>query len=380
MLPVPGELLVPRVVPPAPPPPPPPVTVPVAWLVEQGAPVLTYRVMRELLRREPTSSSWALMPYASRQGWHLLGQQDGDGTWNDRMLATPSGTALAGVGTIPAYRRLLELGWNPDVPALAHTKRLLFRLLAQDDDPTVLAELRPTGDDEELVLRGRLILREAAAAALAHAGYEADPRLRGAARRLIDRVYAFLRSPLAQKPWVRLGNQHVLHADAAPPSFHLLQMLAAMPQFRSEHSEFMERLYTYLSEAWPRQAIVQQVGGHIVEQEHLVPGDFLATRGDLDGDMPSALAWLELVARLGFLGRHEGWQRLLDRTLDDRDRRGVWTPPRSVVMPAAIPAWSWPALPLTDGATTGDPAALSADVTFRLALIAQYAGRTLEFV
>lgn len=380
MLPVPGELLVPRVVPPPPPPPPPPVAVPVSWLIEQGAPVITYRVMRELLRQEPTASSWPLMPYGSRQGWHLLGQQDGDGTWNDRMLAIPPGTTLAGVGTIPAYRRLLELGWDPESPALSHTKRLLFRLLAQDDDPTVLAELRPKDDDEDLVLRGRLVLREAAAAALARAGYEADPRLRGAARRLIDRVYAFLRAPLALKPWVRVGNQHVLHADAAPPSFHLLQMLAAMPQFRSEHSEFMERLYTYLSEAWPRQAIVQQVGAHIVEQAHLVPGDFLATRGDLDGDMPSALAWLELMARLGFLGRHEGWQRLLDRTLDDRDRRGVWTPPRSVVMPAAVPVWSWPQLPLTDGAITGDASALSADVTFRLALIAQQAGRTLEFV
>jgi hypothetical protein len=349
-------------------------------LLEQGAPVVAYRLMRELVRQEPSSSAWPLMPYGSRQGWHLLGQQDGDGTWNDRLLAVPRDSALAGVGTIPAYRRLLELGWDAESPALSHTKRLLFRLLAQDDDPTVLAELRPADDDEDLVLRGRLIVREAAAAALAQAGYEADPRLRGAARRLIDRVHAFLRAPLAQKPWVRVGNQHVLHADAAPPSFHLLQMLAFMPQFRSEHSEFMERLYTYLSEAWPRQAIVQQVGGQIVEQAHLVPGDFLATRGDLDGDMPSALAWLELTARLGFLGRHEGWRRLLDRTLDDRDRRGVWTPPRSVVMPAAVPAWSWPVLPLTDGKTASDPAALSVDVTFRLALIAHLAGRTLEFV
>ena len=42
--------------------------------------------------------------------------------------------------------------------------------------------------DEEEVKRGRLALREAAAAALAQAGYEGDPRLRGAARRIVTRM------------------------------------------------------------------------------------------------------------------------------------------------------------------------------------------------
>ena len=379
LLPVPGELIIPRVVVPPPPPPPPPVGVPASWLVGQGSASVVWRLYREVLQHAPEASTWPLVPYGSRAGWHLLGLQDGDGTWSGGMLAAPAGGEVIGVGTIPAYRRLLELGWDPEQPALAHTKRLLFRLLAQDDDPTVLAELRPAGDDEDLVLRGRLLLREAAAAALAQAGYEADPRLRGAARRLIDRVGAFLRSPLGQKPWLRLGNQHVLAADAAPPSFHLLLMLAFMPQFRSEHSEFMERLEAYLAVPWPRQAVVQQVGAHIVEQPHLVLGDFLATRGDLDGDMPSALAWLEVMARLGFLGRHEGWARLLERTLDDRDRRHVWHPPRSMAMPAVVPAWSWPLLPLSDPAIVGAEAALCIDVTFRLALIARLTGRVLEF-
>jgi hypothetical protein len=380
MLPVPGELIVPRVVPPPPPPPPAPVVVPARWLMERGGPVIQYRLLRDVLQRTPASSSWPLMPYGSRAGWALTGLQDGDGTWEGGILAVPKGLALKGVGTIPAYRRLLELGWDPETPGLAHTKRVLFRALAQDDDPTILAETRPATDDEDLVLRGRLILREAAAAALAQAGHEADPRLRGAARRLIDRVWLFLRSPLALKPFVRIGNQHVLPAEVAAPSYHLLIMLAFMPQFRSENAEFMERLYTFLTAPWPRQAAMQQVGAHIVEQPHLVLGDFLATRGDLDGDMPSALAWLEIMARIGFLSRHEGWVKLLDRTLDDRDRKQVWTPPRSVVMPPEVPSWSWPMLPLSDSAAGGDAAALSVDVTFRLALIARLVGRELEII
>lgn len=380
LLPVPGELVVPRVVAPQPPPPPAPVVVPARWLMERGGPVIQYRLMRDVLHHTPASSTWPLMPYGSRAGWNLVGLQHGDGTWEGGVLAAPAGLGLKGVGTVTAYRRLLELGWDPETPSLALAKRILFRALAQDDDPTLLGELRPSVDDEDLILRGRLILREAAAAALAQAGYEADPRLRGAARRLIDRVWVFLRSPLAQKPFVRIGNQHVLPAEAAAPSYHLLLMLAFMPQFRFENAEFMERLFTFLTAPWPRQAPMQQVGPHVVEQSHLVLGDFLATRGDLDGDMPSALAWLEIMARIGFLGRHDGWVKLLDRTLGDRDRRQVWTPPRSVAMPPEVPSWSWPMLPLSDSAAGGDAAALSVDVTFRLALIARLAGRALEII
>ena len=379
---VPGEFTVPRPVFVPPPPPPSPVLVPVTWLLDHGAPAVQLRVLHEVAGLPVPEPGRARLPYASRAGWQLLGMQDRDGTWAAGMLSVPSGSQLVGVATIPAFRRLLELGWDIEAPGMLATRRVLFRLLAEDNDPTLLAELRPDGDDEDLVRRGRLLLREAAACALAQAGFESDPRLRGAARRLIDRVDAFLRSPLAAKPWMRIGNQHVLPAEVAAPSFHLLVMLAHMPQFRSEHAVFMDRLFEWISQPWPRQAPVQQVGEHLVEQPHLVLGDFLSTRSALDGDMPSAVGWLETMARLGFLGRHDGWMKLLDRTLDDRGRRGIWTPPRSMSMPDQVPPWAWPVLPLHDhAAEPGAPEAeaLSADVTFRLALIAKLAGRPLEF-
>jgi hypothetical protein len=241
--------------------------------------------------------------------------------------------------------------------------------------------MMPTEWDDDLIKRGRLLLREAAAAALAQAGYESDPRLRGAARRMVDRVMPFLKSPLAQKPWIRLGNQHVLSADVTAPSFHLLVMLAYMPQFRSEHYEFMDRLFPYLTQPWPRQQPVQQVGPHLIEQPHLVLGDLLPTRNAMDADMASSLGWLEVMARIGYLKKHDGWCKLLDRLLDDRDRKHVWTPPRSVVMPERVPVWAWPLLPLSDP-TFGQSAdaAFSADVTVRLALVAQLCGRTIELV
>ena len=49
-------------------------------------------------------------------------------------------------------------------------------------------------------------------------------------------------------------------------------------------------------------------------------------------------------------------------------------------MPATVPAWAWPLLPLDDRTWSGDlPGGLSVDVTFRLALVAKLAGRRLDY-
>ncbi len=355
-----------------------PTTFAIGWLLANAPPSLQYRALTHVAQYKPTEFSLARVPFGSKLGWRLLMMQESDGSWPGGWLTVPQGAELVGVGTIVAYRRLIELGWDPECPALATTKRALFRLLAEDNDPVLLGELGALATDDELIKRGRLILREAAAAALAQAGYEADPRLRGAARRLLDRVGAYLKSPVVLKPWLRLGNQHVLAAEASAPSFHTLLMLAHMPQFRSEHHEVMDRLYTFVTQPWPRQQAVQQVGAHLVEQPHLVLGDFLPTRNVMDADMPSSLAWLEIMARLGFLKKHEGWQRLFERLLDDRDRKGVWHPPRSVVMPAQVPNWSWPVMPLSE--RDGPVDAASIDVTFRLGLIARLSGRAIDLI
>jgi hypothetical protein len=360
----------------------PPASFALGWLLEQGSATVQARALADVANlRLAADTRPDRLPYASRQGWELLLHQRPDGTWGHGALAVPAteGGLPPAIGAIPAYRRLLELGWSPDAPPLATTRRLLFRLLPEDNDPSYLFEFAAAaGQDPDLIKRGRQILREAAAAALAHAGYEADPRLRGAAKRILERVGSFLRTPEAEKPFVRVGNQHVLPHTASPPSFHALVMLAHMPHFRSEYHEHMERLYHYLTQPLPRMAPVQQVGEHLVEQPHFALGDILPSRHVMDSDLPVALAWLELMARLGFLRRHEGWTRLLDRLLDDRDRRGIWTPPRSVAMPATAPDWAWPIRSLADA--DASERSLSVDVTFRLGLIARLAGRPIELL
>jgi hypothetical protein len=280
--------------------------------------------------------------------------------------------------SIDAVRRLLEYGWDKESPPLHQARRILFRLLAEDDEPDYLYEFGGRAAvDEDVSHRGRLILREAAAAALAQAGYEGDPRLRGAARRILERINTFLRSPLGAKPWIRIGNQHVLAPEAAPPSIHVLTMLAYMPLFRNEHAEFIDRIYAFITQPLPRQQVVQSVGRRIVAQSHLVMGDQLPHRNAADDDPVSALMWLELMTRLGFLKRNENWSKLFDRFLDDRDADGVWHPHKGLHAVRTNNPFVWPMYPLQEE-LAGDERWV--DFTFRLGLIARLAGRTIEVV
>jgi hypothetical protein len=359
-------------------PPQPPVFFPLGWLLEHAVLPIQYRALTEVARLgEELGPQVACMPYGYPPALQLAMTQRLDGTWGDGLLQVPGPGQKwpQGVGTIQAVRRLLEYGWDRDSPPLLHARRVLFRLLAEDDDPAWLFEYADQAGDEDLARRGRAILREAAAATLAQAGYERDPRLRGAALRILDRVADYLHSPLAQKPWVRVGNRQVLAGEAAPPSIHFLHMLAHMPLFCSEHAEVLDRVYDYVSQTPPRQESYQLCGEHIVEQPHLVLGDPLPSRTTADADVPAAVAWLELAARLGFLRRNDHWAKLFERFLDDRGRDGVWHPHRGTEPPQTVNPFVWAGFPL-------DPSESAehrwTDVTFRLGLVARLTGRQID--
>ena len=186
------------------------VNFPLSWLLENASVPIQYRAITEVARgalNEPQRLS--ILPYSYPPALRLALAQRPDGTWGGLMLALPAARSEAheGIGTIIAVRRLVEYGWDKESPPLMLARRVLFRLLAEDDDPSFLFELAPKGKIEPEVLRaGRGLLREASAAVLAQAGYESDPRLRGAARRIVERLDAFLRSPAAAKPFVAWGT------------------------------------------------------------------------------------------------------------------------------------------------------------------------------
>ena len=361
--------------------PPQSLSFPITWLLDHAAAPIKYRSLTEVGKLPgPINEQVAALPLTHRPALTLALTQQPDGTWNHSMLTLPSSRSenFDGIGTITAVRRLLEYGWAKEAPPLVHARRVLFRLLAEDNDPDYLFEFGAKNSaDEDMARRGRAILREAAAATLAQAGYEDDPRLRGAARRIVERVVGYLRSPLAQKPFVRVGNQHVLPPEAAPPSVYALLMLAHMPLFRTEHHDAMELLYHHLAQPLPRQDPMQLCGKKVVEQPHLVLGDQLANRNVADADVVFAVVWLELMARLGYLRKNESWSKLYDRFLEDRDASGVWHPHKGTATPRTSNPFLWPMYPLEDHAA-GDER--WTDITFRLGLIGRLSGRTIDLV
>jgi len=352
---------------------------PLNWLLDHAAPPIQYRAFVDVARLPP-SPALETLALASPFAVRIAVTQSLDGTWNERMLTLPksSKSGVQGLGTIPAVERLLEYGWHRDSPPLAQARRPLFRLLSEDSDPHFLYELRTSAKQSDIAVRGRQILREASSAALAHAGYEADPRLRGAARRAMERIDAYLDSALADKPWVRIGNRHVLAENASPPSIYALMMLAHMPIFRSEHYPEMERLFAYLSQPKPTQEAVQMYGSEIVSQPHLVMGDLLHNKNVVESDIPFALTWLEIMARLGFLKRNDTWLKMFERFVDDCGRDRVWRPHnKGTVLPETSSPYAWPKFPL-DPDLDGD--GRWTDVTFRIGLIARLLGWQIKLV
>jgi hypothetical protein len=208
-------------------------------------------------------------------------------------------------------------------------------------------------------------------------GYENDPRLRGAARRILERTVSYLHSPLGEKPWMRVANAHVLAPEAAPPSIYTLTMLAYMPIFRHEHFSEVERIYDTITQPLPRQDVIQLYGKKMVPQPHLIMGDVLPHRNAVEADVPFALMWLETMARLNFLRRNDGWMKLFERFVDDRDRNGVWHPHKGMDRPTTSHSWAWSTFPLDDGSGVESK---WTDVTFRIGLIGKLLGREIELI
>jgi len=352
----------------------PPHHFPLGWVLSKATAPVQYRAIHDVAKLIGVRDVTLRLPFSHYAGLRLSIEQKADGVWNGRMLSVPASADGADgmIGTIPAVHRLLELGYPSDLPSLAVARRPLFRLLAEDNDPAYLYELASEARGVEGRARGRMVLREASAAALAHLGYEQDPRLRGCANRMMQRVHDFLESPLAGDPWVRVGNKWALAAEASPPSVSFLVVLAYMPHYRHEHFAFLEKLREYLSRPVERAEPAVQVAGEIVAAPELVLGDPLHGRELGERDLAMRLFWLEILARLGWLDRHEHWRQQFERLTDNCDRDRVWRPGRGrgAELPTIAPAWAaW----CLDGRADGD--ALAAEVTTRLGIIARVAGR-----
>lgn len=318
----------------------------------------------------------------SKASLAIVKKQKDTGVWGGNLLglAPSAAQGIKDVGTVPQYRRLLQLGWPRDSRPFKLADRILFRLLSRDESPELLFEYQKlVGGEPAAAEWVRSLLREGASCALAESGHEDDPRLRGSAHRIASAVSQFLRSPLAQKPFVKSGKNLLLHPEAHPPSWYSVAMVAAMPTLQRERAGFTERLGNYLAQSAPKKVFAVQLGKRLLKPIHFLLGDPIeADAKGMPKDIPLALHYIELLARIDALHTAPGATKVLARLLKDCDDRGVWSPKGLRSQPKAANKITYHYYPLQPD--TRAAASREADVTFRLGLIAKLLGWSLEFI
>ena len=306
----------------------------------------------------------------------IVKKQKDTGIWGGNLLGVTANKAsgVKDVGTVPQYRRLVEMGLSRESRSQKLAARLLFRLVSRDEDPKLLFEYAKF-DAAELGAEPwiREILREAAAAALAHGGHGDDPRVRGAAHKILNQVSAFIRSELAENPFVKSGRSWILHPEAHPPTVFSVSLLAHLPAVQRERAGLVERLAQYLAAPTPKKEYSVPSGKKSLKPNFLLLGEPLhvAASGQPD-DLPFALYWMETLARLGVLNQAANAAKVWARLAKDVDTDGVWRPKNLRALPKGSTPWTYHAFPLEGDSKKPD--ARFVDVTFRMALIARLAG------
>ncbi len=308
-------------------------------------------------------------------------KQKGTGIWGGNMLALAASAkdGIKDVGTVPQHRRLLQLGLSRSARPFKLSERILFRLLSRDEDPALQFEyLKAVKDHPASGEWTREQFREAATAALAEAGYQEDPRIRGAAHKIASNVSAFLRSPLADKPFIRVAAKTVLDPEAHPPTWYSLAMIAALPSLQRERAGFIERLGQYLAQPAPKKEYSVMLGKKALKPDYLLLGDPIEadSKGNAK-DIPVALYTIELLAKLGALQSSPSGMKVLSRLVSECDERGIWQPKALKAQPKAGHQITYHWYPLM--AETKAPESRVIDVTFRLASIARLLGWQLTF-
>jgi len=359
--------------------------IPLTWLLEHGGESIRYRTYLELapagFAQPETIEQASLAVQAAKAGQSIVKKQKDNGIWGGNLMGLVPSAALGikDIGTIPQYRRLLQLGWPRDARVFKLSDRVLFRQLSRDDDPALMFEFQKAAKtDPSAQLWAREVIREAASAALAEAGQIDDPRLRGSAHKIASAVSQFLRSPLAEKPFVRSGSQTVLHPEAYPPSWYSVAIVASMPNLQRERAGFTDRLGHYLAQPAPKKAYAIRVGKRIVKPQHLLLGDPIEADGKgIPKDLPLALYYIEILARIGALHTAPVATKVLARILKDVSPEGVWSPKNLRSLPRALNRITYHVFPLDGEEKTLE--SKQADVTFRLAVIARLLGWRLDY-
>jgi hypothetical protein len=355
-------------------------------LYEAASPPIQFRALTEvapLAARDPERVASLRSAVLDDKGAQAIARKQKDtGLWGGNLLGHAASKVYGWkeIGTVFQYRRLLELGWTADQHPFRLADRFLFRLLSRDGDPALLVEFqRPSKTDPGLGVWARNLGREAAAAALSRAGHVDDPRLRGAAHKVASDISSYLRSDLLEKPFRKQAGKTILDPAATVPTIFGIEMLAFMPAVQRERAGFIDRLAGYFSNPAPKRAFFILAGKKFFKPTYELLGDPM--RSDAQGhvpDVPFAVYWLELLARMGIVRQIPSASRVLARLFSECDDQGIWTPKNLRGLPRSDSPVLVHWFPLEGPGKS--PAQRQTDITFRLGLIARLMGIPVDIV
>ncbi len=359
--------------------------IPLTWLLQHGGPSVRFRTLSELSpegsvdRATLTEALTAAVLSAPVSA--VTTRQQENGMWGTNFLGYgPSPRdKIEEAGTVAQYRRLVQLGLPRTTRPFRLAERLMFRTLSRDPDLLLYGEFADAAEEDPRYAEWyRYQVREGVSAALAEAGHQDDPRLRGSAHKVATAVSAFLRSPQADDALIKRSGGWQLPPDVTPPSWWSLALFAAMPALQRERAGFMDRLGQYLAQPCERRSFMIGIGTRTWKPVHLVLGDPI----DLDNkgqpkDLPLALHFIELLASMGQIAAVESAHTLFLQLLGDLDADGVWHPKNLRSQPKALSPVTYHCWPLSEDDSTLE--SRQADITFRLALIAKQLGWSLEY-
>jgi hypothetical protein len=126
----------------------------------------------------------------------------------------------------------------------------------------------------------------------------------------------------------------------------------------------------------PKKTYTVPIGKKSIKPNFLLLGDPLhvSASGQPD-DLPFALHWMELLARLGVLQTSASGGKVWGRLMRETGKDGVWRPKNRRTFPKTSSPWAYHMFPLESDTKSAE--AKQTDVTFRMALIARIAGLEL---
>jgi len=354
-------------------------TDPTPWLLENACAAIRYRVLTELLERNPEDADVKkaradMLEY--EPAVKLQKKQRKDGTWGGTVAAGDPRKVQPSLEN--GLLQLYEYGWGRDTRPVKTAAATLRSFLAAKKDPKFFEFAKVVKGDERRERYYRWFLRVLALGLLIRGGYN-EERIRLNVLELLELVARFVDDPVSRRPTEEIGASHPLFRYAAwkqdylfVPDLHLARVFAYSPWLLDGELAKMrlKKIFDYvMSDTY--QALAPDLGLVRTAKGSFVKGSGLRLRSIDEyaktGGLDELLVNLELLARLGLVNRYPLLMAHLEWIHGQQGKEGRWNLSTKLLNESS----RWTAM-LRLEPDWRSPVRKEADMTFRMLVILKH--------